>query len=123
MIQARFMAVCAAVMSVLAGQLSALTPEEAAQHIGKEGAVNGLAVQISQPDGGNVYVNVGAKFPDQTFSAFIAKTDVPTVGLDYLKSLEGKPVSVVGRIIQVRGKPQIQVVKKDQIILTQQPAK
>ncbi|OAI57264.1 hypothetical protein AYO49_02440 [Verrucomicrobiaceae bacterium SCGC AG-212-N21] len=96
-------------------QLLALTPEEAAQHIGKEGAVNGLAVQVSQSSG-NVYVNVGAKFPNQSFTAFVAKEDVDKVGLDYLKSMEGKTVSVVGRITEVKGKPQIQVTKKDQII-------
>lgn len=98
----------------------ALTPEEAAQHIGKEGAVDGVAVQVSEADG-NVFVNLGAKYPDQRFTAFIAKADVPAVGLDYLKSFEGKPVSVVGRIAKMKGRPQIQVTKKEQIILAVQP--
>lgn len=100
--------------------LSALTPEEAARHMGSEGAVDGVAVQVSEA-GGNVFVNLGAKFPNHTFSAFIAKADVATVGLDYLKSLEGRPVSIVGRIADRKGKPQIQVTKKEQIILVAQP--
>lgn len=100
--------------------LPALTPEEAARHLGSEGAVDGVAVQVSEA-GGNVFVNLGAKFPNHTFSAFVAKADVATVGLDYLKSLEGKPVSVVGRIADRKGKPQIQVTKKEQIILVAQP--
>lgn len=100
--------------------LSALTPEEAARHVGSEGAVDGVAVQVSEA-GGNVFVNLGAKFPNHTFSAFIAKADVATVGLDYLKSLEGRPVSIVGRIADRKGKPQIQVTKKEQIILVAQP--
>jgi DNA/RNA endonuclease YhcR with UshA esterase domain len=103
------------VMLACQPQLFALTPEEAAQNIGKEGAVDGLAVQVSQSSG-NVFVNLGAKFPDHLFTAFVAKEDVDTVGLDYLKSMEGKTVSVVGRITLVKGKPQIQVTKKDQII-------
>jgi DNA/RNA endonuclease YhcR with UshA esterase domain len=72
-------------------------------------------VQVSQSSG-NVFVNLGAKFPDHTFTAFVVKEDVNTVGLDYLKSMQGKPVSVVGRITLMKGKPQIQVTKKDQII-------
>ena len=107
-----------ALSSVLS--LQALTPEEAARHMGSEGAVDGVAVQVSEANG-NMYVNLGAKFPNHTFSAFIAKADVATVGLDYLKSLEGKPVSVVGRIADRKGKPQIQVTKKEQIILVAQP--
>jgi hypothetical protein len=95
---------------------SALTPEEAKQHIGQSGNVDGLAAQVSTSKG-NVYVNLGAKFPDQTFTGFIAFPDVRTVGLDYLQSLEGKTVSIVGRILDVRGKPQIQITKKEQIIL------
>jgi DNA/RNA endonuclease YhcR with UshA esterase domain len=118
----RFTFALLAMLGALAGPLAALTPEEASQHIGKEGAVDGIAVQVSQADG-NVYVNLGAKYPDQLFTAFIAKANVPAVGLDYLKSLEGKPVSIVGRIVKMKGKPQIQVTKKDQIILAAQPAK
>jgi hypothetical protein len=107
----------------LASTLSApaLTPEEAGQHIGKEGAVDGLAVQVSEANG-NVFVNLGAKYPNHTFSVFIAKADVPTVGLEYLKSLVDKPVSVVGRIMRQKGKPQIQVAKKEQIILAVEPS-
>ena len=118
----RFIRLLPAILGALAAvPLFALTAEEAAEHIGKEGAVDGLAVQVSQADG-NVYVNVGAKFPNQIFTAFVAQPDVAAIGLDYLKSLEGKPVSVVGRITKVRGKPQIQVTKKDQIILAVRPA-
>jgi DNA/RNA endonuclease YhcR with UshA esterase domain len=113
----RLFPLIAALLGMVAGQLpiSALTPEEASQHIGKEGAVNGIAVQVSQASG-HVFVNMGAKFPDHTFTAFVAKEDVPTIGLDYLKSMQGKPVSVVGRITMTKGKPQIQVTKKVQII-------
>ena len=116
----RRFALPAAIFAMLVCQLSALTPEEAAQYIGKQGAVNGIAVQVSQAKG-NVFVNLGAKYPDQSFTAFVAREHVPAVGLDYLKSLEGRPVSVVGRITQLKGKPQIQVTKKDQIILAVQP--
>jgi DNA/RNA endonuclease YhcR with UshA esterase domain len=119
MMRRRF-ALPAAIFAMLVCQLSALTPEEAAHCIGKQGAVNGIAVQVSQAKG-NVFVNLGAKYPDQSFTAFVAREDVPAVGLDYLKTLEGRPVSVVGRITQSKGKPQIQVTKKDQIILAVQP--
>lgn len=105
---------------LFAGKLSALTPEEAAQHIGKEGAVDGLAVEVSEANG-NVFVNLGAKYPDQLFTGFVSKDDVAAVGLDYLKSMAGKPVSIVGRIVKMKGKPQIQITKKEQIILTVQP--
>lgn len=110
----------AAILCVLGTRLLGLTPEEAAQFIGKEGAVDGVAVQVSQASG-NVYVNFGAKYPDHNFTAFVAKADVPAVGLPYLMSLEGKPVSVVGHITKMKGKPQIQVTKKQQIILAAKP--
>lgn len=115
----RALAILLAAFTLTRG-LSALSPEEAAQHIGKEGAVDGIAVQVSEFNG-SVFVNLGAKFPDQTFSAYIAKEDVPAVGLAYLKSMEGRPVSVVGRLVKLKGRPQIQVTKKEQIILAAQP--
>ena len=110
----------AASLLLFANSLSALTPEEAAQHIGKEGAVDGIAVEVSEANG-NVFVNLGAKFPDHHFTGFVSKDDVAAVGLDYLKSMAGKPVSIVGRITKVKGRPQIQITKKEQIILTVQP--
>jgi hypothetical protein len=100
---------------IAASPLAALTPEDAAKHVGEEGTVEGLAAQVSEV-GGNVYINMGARFPQHTFTAFVGKEDVATVGLDYLKSLEGKTVSVVGKIGEHKGKPQIRVRKKEQII-------
>jgi DNA/RNA endonuclease YhcR with UshA esterase domain len=93
----------------------AITPEEAARHIGKSGAVEGVAVQVTQ-SGGNVFVNLGGRYPDHVFTAFVARADVHSVGLEYLRSMEGRMVSVAGRITQVKGKPQIQITKRDQII-------
>jgi hypothetical protein len=116
MILRRSVGLCSAILVMLVCQLRALTPDEAARYVGKQGAVNGIAVQVSQA-GGHVFVNFGAKYPDQVFTAFVARPDVPAVGWAYLKSLEGRPVSVVGRIGKSKGKPQIQVTKRDQIIL------
>jgi hypothetical protein len=110
-----------AIGAMLLCQLHALSPEEAARYIGKQGAVDGIAVQVSQA-GGNVFVNFGAKYPNHIFSAFVSRADVRSVGWEYLKSLEGKPASVVGRITKAKGKPQIQVTKRDQIIIAIRPA-
>jgi hypothetical protein len=112
----RGVALPAAFFAMLSCQLSALTPQEASQYIGKQGAVDGIAVQVSQAKG-HVFVNFGARYPNQVFTVFVDRTDVPAIGFDYLKSLEGRPVSVVGRITGTKGRAQIQVTKKDQIIL------
>ena len=117
----RFAAFLLATCGMLLCQLHALAPEEAARYIGKQGAVDGIALQVSQARG-NVFVNFGAKYPDHVFTAFVARGDLRLVGLEYLKSLEGRPVSVVGRITKVKGKPQIQIMKKDQIILAVRPS-
>lgn len=105
------------IWGVLSLASSAITPEQAAECIGKSGAVDGIALQVGQASG-HVFVNFGARYPNQIFTAFVSKQDVGTVGLDYLRSMEGKPVSVVGRITRVKGKPQIQITKRDQIIAT-----
>jgi DNA/RNA endonuclease YhcR with UshA esterase domain len=116
----RLVAFFCAICGMLLCQLHALAPEEAARYIGKQGAVDGVAVQVSQARG-NVFVNFGAEYPDHVFTAFVARGDLRLVGWEYLKSLEGRPVSVAGRITKVKGKPQIQITKKDQIILVVQP--
>lgn len=98
---------------VLPGQ--AIPPQEAARHIGKSGAVNGPIAEINIIDG-NVFINLGDKYPNQPFTAFVDASAVPTVGLDYLESLRNQHVSVAGTIVNHRGKPQIRITAKNQII-------
>jgi hypothetical protein len=63
---------------------------------------------------GNVYVNFGADYPHQTFTAVALKpTGGWTNGLD---SLVGRQVGVRGKIVTYRGRVEIVLERADQIV-------
>ena len=93
-----------------------LAPEEAAKKVGEEITLEGAAVQVSVTGVGHVYLNFGEKFPKQIFSVYVRKDNVETIGLDFLKSLTGKPIAVKGKVTEHEGRPQIIVKKKEEII-------
>jgi hypothetical protein len=68
---------------------------------------------VFRSPGGNVYLNFGADYPRQTFTA-VALAPLPgwTVGLD---SLVGKRVRVRGEIVKYRGRVEIVLKESGQI--------
>lgn len=95
--------------------LHAYTPEEAMKHEGERGTVEGLIVKVGSSPKGNLFLNMGAPFPNHTFSGVISKPSVEKLGRDYIMSLEGKYLRITGDITIYKDKPEILVNDKSQI--------
>jgi hypothetical protein len=95
--------------------LPAYTPEEAMKHEGERGTVEGLIVKVGSSPKGNLFLNMGAPFPNHTFSGVIAKPTVEKLGKDYIMSLEGKHLRITGDITIYKDKPEILIHDKSQI--------
>ena len=89
------------------------TDREALAHVGETAAVVGTVAAVFRSPGGNVYLNFGADYPRQTFTA-VALAPLPgwTAGLD---GLMGKRVRVRGEIVKYRGRVEIVLKEPGQI--------
>ena len=87
----------------------------AAEHAGKDATVVGKVVAVTKSRSGATYLNFGAPFPRQIFSALVLTRDEAKVG--DVNQWEGKAVAVTGRIsLSPDGKPQITVREPGQIV-------
>jgi hypothetical protein len=82
---------------------------EAAAHVGERVTIEGTIASVFRSPSGNLYLNFGADYPRQTFTA-VALSPVPswTRGLDTLK---GRRLRVCGKIVSYRGR--VEIVLKD----------
>jgi nuclease S1 len=87
---------------------------EAAAHVGETATVVGTVAAIFRSKQGNVYLNFGADYPHQSFTAVALH---PAVGwTDGLDSLVGRRVGVRGTIVTYRGRVEIVLERADQIV-------
>jgi hypothetical protein len=95
-----------------------VTDLEAAAHFGEAATVVGTVAAIFRSRGGNVYLNFGADYPHQTFTAVaLAPAGAWTRGLD---SLIGRRVGVHGRIVRYRGRVEIVLDRPGQLVPARQ---
>jgi len=86
---------------------------EAAAHVGQTATVVGTVATVFRSPGGNLYVNFGADYPRQTFTAVALAPPPPwTARLD---TLAGKRVRVRGSIVSYRGRIEIELKDEHQI--------
>ena len=87
---------------------------EAAAHVGETATVVGTVASVYRSQGGNIYLNFGADYPRQTFTA-VALAPLPawTAGLD---SLAGRRVGVRGAIVSYRGRLEIVLREPGQLV-------
>jgi hypothetical protein len=90
------------------------TDREAAAHVGETATVVGTLVSVRRSRGGNLFLNFGADYPHQTFSA--AVIDPRGTWGRGLDSLVGKRVGVRGRIKRYKGQVEIVVQRADQLV-------
>jgi hypothetical protein len=90
------------------------TAGEAAAHVGETATVVGTVAAVYRSKGGNVYLNFGADYPRQTFTA-VALAPVGRWG-DGLDGLVGKRIGVRGEIVSYRGRVEIVLKGSDQIV-------
>lgn len=62
---------------------------------------------------GNIFLNMGGKYPNQTFTAFIPSDSAARFSNP--QQYEGRTVSVSGKIALYKGKPEIIVNSPSQI--------
>jgi DNA/RNA endonuclease YhcR with UshA esterase domain len=105
-----FAIMCAA--SVIA-QTSTYTAVEAAKHIGETATITDRVDGVHQSSKGNIFLNMGGKYPNQAFTAFIPSASAAQ--FPNPQQHEGRTVAVSGKITLYKGKPEIIVNSPSQI--------
>ena len=77
--------------------------------------MEGTVVKVFTNKNGNTFLNFGAAYPNQTFTGWIPK-DSPLAANEGVSALEGKKVRITGTIDLYKGKPEIKIMSKDQIL-------
>jgi DNA/RNA endonuclease YhcR with UshA esterase domain len=88
-------------------------PEEAAKHVGETATVKGMVDGFHQSGKGNIFLNMGGKYPNQAFTAFIPSAS--GAQFSQPQQYEGRTVAVSGKITLYHGKPEIIVNSPSQI--------
>lgn len=91
------------------------TPEEAKDHVDETVVIKGEVSQVTITKAGQVYFNMGGKFPHNVFSAVILKANASR--FENVKDYEGKIIEVTGKIKLYNSKPEIVLEKKEQIVI------
>ena len=107
-----FAVICAA--SVTA-QTPNYTAADAAKHVGEIATVTDKVDGVHQSGKGNIFLNMGGKYPNQAFTAFVPSSNAAQFSNP--PQYEGKTVAVSGKITLYRGKPEIIVTNVSQIIV------
>ena len=103
-------------MAGLAQADTVIPDTEAAQHVGQAVAVEGTITKVFTSKNGNTFLNFGGDYPNVTFMVWIPQ-DAPEAADPNIANLEGKKVKIVGTIQLYRGKPEIKVSTKEQIVV------
>ena len=80
----------------------------AAGHVGEYATVEGVVAKVFTPKSGNTFLNIGAAYPNQTFTGWIPPAS-PVSKSPILSGLEGKRVKITRRIELYKGKPEIRI--------------
>jgi DNA/RNA endonuclease YhcR with UshA esterase domain len=91
----------------------AYSAQDAAKHIGETATVTDKVDDAYQAKGGNIFLNLGGRHPNEAFTVFIAATNADA--FKDFKSYEGKTISVTGKIEDHKGKPEISVKSSSDI--------
>lgn len=87
------------------------TPEytalEAAKHVGEKATVTGQVEDAYQAKGGNIFLNLGGKHPNEAFTVFVPASAASE--FKDVKAYDGKTISVTGKIQEHQDKPEISV--------------
>jgi hypothetical protein len=86
---------------------------EAGAHIGEVATVIGTVASVHRSRSGNIFLDFGAAYPRQTFTAAVLRPTDPR--LQSLDSLAGRRIGVKGRIRRYRGRAEIVIERVEQI--------
>jgi DNA/RNA endonuclease YhcR with UshA esterase domain len=111
---ALFAGALAAAIAVAQG-IPGYTASEAAKHVGETATITDRVDGVHQSGKGNIFLNMGGKYPNQAFTAFIPSASAGEFSNP--QQYDGKTVAVSGKLTLYRGKPEIIVTNVSQIIL------
>src|SRR5947208_16911707 len=89
------------------------TAVEAAKHVGETATITAMVDGVHQSGRGNIFLNMGGKYPNQAFTAFIPSSSAAQFSNP--QQFEGRTVAVSGKIALYKGKPEIIVNSPSQI--------
>ena len=101
-ITAAFLALAICVYGQQAKEYSAA---EAGKHVGETATVTDKVANVFESKAGNIFLNFGPRYPNQVFTAFIPKDSADQ--FPNVKELNGRTVSITGKIVLYKGKPEI----------------
>jgi DNA/RNA endonuclease YhcR with UshA esterase domain len=84
------------------------------EHFGEYATVEGVVAKVFTSKSGNTFLNIGATYPNQTFTGWIAPAS-PVSKSELLSDIEGKHVKISGRIAMYKGKPAIRINAASQL--------
>jgi DNA/RNA endonuclease YhcR with UshA esterase domain len=95
---------------ILAAQLGCshsehITHAQAAAHVAQSVAVEGVVASVHTSRKGHTYLNFGAPYPNQDFTAMVYASNGSS--FNDLDALEGKKVQVTGVVRLYEGKPEV----------------
>jgi DNA/RNA endonuclease YhcR with UshA esterase domain len=102
--------ICAASITA---QTSNYTAVEAAKHVGETATITDTVDGVHQSSKGNIFLNMGGKYPNQAFTAYIPSASAAQ--FPNPQRYEGRTVAVSGKITLYKGKPEIIVNSPSQI--------
>jgi DNA/RNA endonuclease YhcR with UshA esterase domain len=102
--------VCAASTIAQSSNYPAL---EAAKHVGETATITDKVDGVHQSGKGNIFLNMGGKYPNQAFTAFIPSANAAQ--FPNAQQYEGRTITVSGEIRLYKGKPEIIVNSPSQI--------
>jgi DNA/RNA endonuclease YhcR with UshA esterase domain len=95
-------------------ELPVIKDSEAVHYVGRNVEVRGFVVSVTTSPLGTAFINFGRDYPNQTFAGFIAAGS--KIATDtWIAALQGKSIGITGTIELHRGKPEIEVMSRDQI--------
>ena len=109
-----FCGFCAIASAALAG--APIPDADAINHVGQEVTVEGVITKVFKSKNGHTFLDFGGSYPDVTFVVWIPE-DVPEAADPGLPALQGKKVKVSGTVELYRGKPEIKVSSREQIVV------
>jgi DNA/RNA endonuclease YhcR with UshA esterase domain len=106
---------CGSLVHFTIGQTTTIIPaNQAAAHIGEYATVEGVVAKVFTSKSGNTFLNIGATYPNQTFTGWIPPAS-PVNKSPMLDGIEGKHVKITGRIEIYKGKPEIRINAASQL--------
>jgi hypothetical protein len=109
-----FLGLLLCLITIRADEQMVIKDSEAIRNVGRYVEVCGLVVSVTASPLGTTFINFGREYPNQTFGGFIPADSGITA--DQITKLQGKIIGIVGTIELHKGKPEIKIMSRYQIV-------